>query len=122
MATMFLFLLLVSTAFTGANEDYEDIITAVDDGGPYGTCNQTFRIGKNTVATSDSKRDYANGYNIFPFIYDQDTTHFIEGYCANGCKLELPDTCFKIHMPETFQHDPGLLAVDILERKFTKKW
>ena len=88
----------------------------------YGTCDDGYHIEKNTIATSDSHRDYYYAYNIFPYLDDQDASHFVDGMCGNQMKVQLPDTCFKLHAPQTWQHDSGLLNVDILEKKNSKKW
>eukprot|EP01083_Nonionella_stella_P105611 303887_1 len=83
----------------------------------YGTCDQTFHIFKNTQASSDSERECKNGYNIFPYIHDEGANKFQDGLCAYQCKLQLPDTCFAVHAPQTMQHDEGLLSIHILEKK-----
>eukprot|EP01083_Nonionella_stella_P242617 846133_1 len=104
----------------------------------YGTCDQTFHIFKNTQASSDSERECKNGYNIFPYIHDEGANKFQDGLCAyQWCvfvclikyrlylqnivyihsKLQLPDTCFAVHAPQTMQHDEGLLSIHILEKK-----
>ena len=88
----------------------------------YGTCDDTYHIEKFTYATSDSLRESKYIFNIFAHLNEQETTHFVSGMCANGMKVELPDSCFKIHAPQTWQHDQGLLGVDIYERKFSEKW
>ena len=87
-----------------------------------GTCDQKFHIFKNTVASSDSRRECANFYKIFPYIHDEGADKFHDGECAYQCKLELNDTCFKIHAPQTWQHDEGILPVHIFERKMSMKW
>eukprot|EP01083_Nonionella_stella_P046674 124960_1 len=87
----------------------------------YGTCDEPFIIFKHTVATSDSHRDCANAYHIFPDIHDEGASKFHDGQCAYQCKLELPYTCFKIHAPQT-QFDEGLLPIDTFESKISEKW
>eukprot|EP01084_Bolivina_argentea_P197898 339026_1 len=88
----------------------------------YGTCDQTFHIFKNTMASSDSARECANAYKIFPSIHDEGATKFHDGECAYQCKLELDYTCFKIHAPQTFEHDEGILPIHTFERKMSLKW
>ena len=88
----------------------------------YGTCDDQYHIEKYTTATTDSLRDYDNAYRIFPFLATSDTSAFDQGRCAYGMKVETPDTCFKIHAPTTWEHDPGLLDVGIVEAKIAQKW
>lgn len=76
---------------------------------------------KTAMATTDSYRDCASLYAIFPTIYDEGATKFNQGECAYQCKMELPDTCFKIHAPQT-RYDEGLLSVQTLENKMRAKW
>eukprot|EP01084_Bolivina_argentea_P297724 512967_1 len=96
------------------------ILTYVSHG--YGDCDDPFHIKKMTWSTSDSRRDIDNAYKIFPYLYDQHVLQFVEGKCAYSLKLEIPDTCFQIHAPQTYGRNPGLLQIDIFEKKFTKKW
>eukprot|EP01084_Bolivina_argentea_P180292 311475_1 len=98
------------------------VIVIINNASGYGTCDDPYHIEKNTVATSDSHRDYSNAYDIFPFVNDQDASKFKDGMCAYQMKLELDDSCFKIHSPTTFEHDHGLLSVEILEKEFITKW
>lgn len=88
----------------------------------YGTCDDPYHVEKFTVASSDSERDYSWAYRIFPYLEDQDASKFVNGMCGNQMKVELPDSCFKLHAPQTWEHDSGLLEVDILEKKMSKKW
>eukprot|EP01084_Bolivina_argentea_P197901 339031_1 len=88
----------------------------------YGTCDDGYHIQKWTIASSNSYRDSYYAFNIFAYLDEQDTEHFISGMCANGMKVQLPDSCFQLHAPQTWQHDSGLLDVAILEKKFNKKW
>ena len=86
-----------------------------------GTCDEPFTIFKHTLSSSDSQRDCANAFRIFPEIEDQGANKFHDGECAYQCKLELPFTCFKLHAPQT-RFDEGLLHVKTLEKKVTDKW
>ena len=109
MATLLWILISISIA--------QDFVT--DD---IGTCNNSYNIFKNTFASSDSKRDCQNAYKIFPYIRDEEANKFHDGECAYQCKLELDNTCFKIHAPQTWQHDEGILPIHIAEKKMSFKW
>eukprot|EP01084_Bolivina_argentea_P196159 336317_1 len=88
----------------------------------YGTCDTPFIVFKHTVATADSQRECENYYKIFPDIHDEGADKFHDGECAYQCKLELPYSCFRIHAPQTYQFDEGLLYVDTFEKKMSEKW
>ena len=89
--------------------------------GSVGTCDDPSNLYKHTVASSDSLRDCASLWKIFPNIHDEGASKFHQGECAYQCKLELPYTCFKLHAPQT-QYDEGLLHIDTFERKISQKW
>lgn len=76
---------------------------------------------KSAMATTDSYRDCASFYAIFPTIYDEGASKFQQGECAYQCKMELPDTCFKVHAPQT-RYEEGLLSIQTLENKMRAKW
>jgi len=67
-------------------------------------------------------KECANAYKIFPNIHDEGADKFHDGECAYQCKLELDYTCFKIHAPQTWQHDEGILPIHIFEKKMSDKW
>ena len=87
----------------------------------YGTCSEPFTIFKHTLSSSNSQRDCANAFRIFPDIKDQGATKFHDGECAYQCKLELPFSCFKLHAPQT-RFDEGLLHTKTLENTVSEKW
>eukprot|EP01084_Bolivina_argentea_P310216 536766_1 len=74
------------------------------------------------VDQHDSARECQNYYHIFPEIHDEGASKFHDGECAHQCKLELPYSCFKIHAPQTYLYDEGLLYIDTFETKVSEKW
>eukprot|EP01083_Nonionella_stella_P057780 151545_1 len=80
------------------------------------------RIGKRTLATTDSYRDTDMIQLIFPEAKLEYIPHFHQDECARASKLYLPYTCFKFHAPQTWQFDEGYLSVKTLETEYTKKF
>ena len=85
-------------------------------------CLSEFHIEKYTMATSDSYRDTEMTCLIFPEATAEFAPHFKQDYCARQSKIEIPYSCFKIHAPQTWQHDEGYLSVQALENEFSKKF
>ena len=47
----------------------------------------------------------------------------VDKKCSHcGLKNHTAETCFKLHAPQTFEHDEGYLYVDTLETKISEKW
>ena len=84
-------------------------------------CDDTFGIDKYSVATTNAHRDYYHSQHIFPHSTKVNSIHEV-GKCTNGMKLQFENICFELHSLETSQREEGLLAVDILEKKISKKW
>eukprot|EP01084_Bolivina_argentea_P242311 406539_1 len=80
------------------------------------------KIGKSTLASTDSYRDTEMTQLIFPEALIEYTPHFHQDQCARESKLYLPWTCFKLHHPQTWQFDEGYLQIKTLEREYTKKF
>eukprot|EP01084_Bolivina_argentea_P270201 459389_1 len=84
--------------------------------------NNEFIIGKHTLASSDSYRDTKMIQLIFPEIKIEYTPNFIQDKCARLSKVFFPNTCFKLHSPQTYQHNEGYLSIKTLEKEYTKKF
>ena len=81
-----------------------------------------FNIAKYTLASSDSYRDTKNIQLIFPQVRIEYAPNFIQDKCARSSKVFLPHSCFKLHAPQTWEHEEGYLSVKTLEKEYTKKF
>eukprot|EP01084_Bolivina_argentea_P270202 459395_1 len=59
---------------------------------------------------------------LFPEVRIEYTPNFVQDKCARSSKVFFPNTCFKLHAPQTDQHDEGYLSVKTLEKKYTEKF
>ena len=99
----------------------------------HGSCDDAFDVFKYTMATSDAEKACDNAYRIFPDIHEftgESSTSSASNsvlsshtnQCAGLCKLELPDTCFQLHAPESREYDEGLIPISSFEEIIDSKW